>query len=501
MQRIGVTHNLIRAFLGAALLCLGSMALAHPMGNFSISHYARFEARPDALLIRYILDYAEIPTVAERSAMGTDNAKPVPPQVQEVYLKTKSAQLRDGLMLSVDGLAIRPEVLTTHLLFQPGAGGLDTLRVMLEMRAPLTPGAGHRIEYRDGNYPERTGWKEVIALGGSGVSLTGSTVPTTDRSQELLFYPTDAANLPPQVTEATFTVTPGSGGAAASVIGAGGKSSENGHISTPGNPNANLNATANKNTPQDLFTQAIATKALTLPILLLSLGIAFLFGAFHALSPGHGKAMVAAYLVGSRGTMKHAVFLGGVVTLTHTIGVFALGLITLMATRYIVPERLYPVLGALSGLAIVGIGFGLLIQRVRKFRAQDEEAGLESVDGAGDYAEFEPPVLPDRTPISLKTLIVLGITGGALPCPSALVVLLSAIALHRVAFGLTLIVAFSLGLAAVLTVIGLLVVRARGLLERMPISGGFVSRLPVVSAGLVTLIGFVLLFRALQGNF
>ena len=165
----------------------------------------------------------------------------------------------------------------------------------------------------------------------------------------------------------------------------------------------------------------------------------------------------------ARGTARHAIFLGGVVTLTHTLGVFALGLITLSATRYIVPERLYPVLSALSGGAIVCIGAALLRQRIGALMAQKRDAkrdGIALYDE--DESAFMPPPLPENAPISLRSLVTLGITGGALPCPSALVVMLSATALHRVAFGLALITTFSLGLAVVLTGIGLLVVRARG---------------------------------------
>ena len=491
--------NPIQALFAALLLLFGGAASAHPMGNFSISHYARFEARANSLHLRYILDYAEIPTVAERTAIDTDNDQKISPQEQDAYLKAKSAQLRDALMLTVDGQPAHPEIKTTLLGFRPGAGGLETLRLTLEMVLPLSAnGTAHRITYSDHNYSERTGWKEIVALGSTGIILSETNVPSTDRSQELNFYPTDAATIPPQQTEAAFTIAPGNATAVASVGTATGAPEQAG---ASVNPNPASAPAAGSNTPQDAFTQAIATKQLTLPVLLFSLGLAFVFGAFHALSPGHGKAMVAAYLVGSRGTVKHAVFLGGVVTITHTIGVFALGLLTLLAARYIVPERLYPVLSGLSGLAIVGIGIGLLVQRLRKLHAADEELSQESAFGEGEYAEFEPPVLPDRAPISLKTLIVLGITGGALPCPSALVVMLSAIALHRVAFGMALIVAFSLGLAVVLTGIGLLVVRARGFLERLPISGRLVHQLRIVSAALVTIIGFILLFHAVQGNF
>lgn len=271
-------------------------------------------------------------------------------------------------------------------------------------------------------------------------------------------------------------------------------------------------------TPYDSFTQSIAAERLTPALMLLALLSAFGFGALHALSPGHGKTMVAAYLIGTKGTAWHAVLLGLVVTLTHTVGVFALGLITLSASRYIVPERLYPIISGLSGLAVAGMGAGLLWHRLRIWRSEAAE-GAEEADsreaaeiarsmdvihsGNNRNTDEDEFYAQRRTSgqMPLRTLIGLGITGGALPCPSALVVMLSAIALHRIGFGLLLIVSFSLGLAVVLTVLGLLVMRARGLMERASPSAKYMPVLSVLSAGAVTLIGLLLLFRSLTGQF
>ena len=106
-------------------------------------------------------------------------------------------------------------------------------------------------------------------------------------------------------------------------------------------------------------------------MVLLGLVVAFGLGAIHALSPGHGKTIVAAYLVGSRGTVKHALFLGGMVTFTHTISVFFLGLTTLFLSQYVLPEKIIPVLGAISGISIVWIGGMLLYQRARRLRGHE----------------------------------------------------------------------------------------------------------------------------------
>ncbi len=248
---------------------------------------------------------------------------------------------------------------------------------------------------------------------------------------------------------------------------------------------------------KELFTRSVATHRLTLSVILLAVGMAFLFGALHALSPGHGKTMVAAALVGTRGTAWHAILLGAVVTLTHTVGVFALGLITLSATP-VIPERLYPILTALSGGMIVCVGVSIVAKQFRKRHHAPELRDPYEDDEAEEEAYAAPAL---DTKLSLRSLVVLGITGGAVPCPSALVVMLSAIALHRVAFGLVLILAFSLGLAVVLTGIGLMVVRLGSALERLPWNARLIARLPMFSAATILLTGVGFLVRAFQGGF
>jgi ABC-type nickel/cobalt efflux system permease component RcnA len=227
----------------------------------------------------------------------------------------------------------------------------------------------------------------------------------------------------------------------------------------------------------------VGARRLTAGVVALSLLIAFALGGLHALSPGHGKTVVAAYLVGSRGTARHALLLGAVVTASHTIGVFLLGIVTLALSKAIVPEKLYPAIQLLSGLTIVAIGGSLFVRRWRR-RTPEEHGHSHAIE------------VPESAPTA-SALLALGVSGGILPCPSALVVLLSAIALHRVGFGLVLIVAFSAGLAAVLSGIGILVVRAGRLLSRFDAAGGWARRrLPAFSALLIGLLGAAIAVRA-----
>jgi nickel/cobalt exporter len=206
---------------------------------------------------------------------------------------------------------------------------------------------------------------------------------------------------------------------------------------------------------------------------------AFGWGALHALSPGHGKAMVAAYLVGTRGTARHAIALGATVTVTHTIGVFALGVVTLALSQYVLPEDLYPWLTLISGLLVVGIGASVLRSRLRKAKAHHHH-----------HHEHE---------LGWRGLLGMGTAAGLIPCPSALVVLLAAISQHEVALGLLLITVFSLGLAATLTALGLVVVSARKLIPRRLAAGRLATALPAVSALLIVGVGFVLTAKAVPG--
>lgn len=216
---------------------------------------------------------------------------------------------------------------------------------------------------------------------------------------------------------------------------------------------------------------------------LIALAVAFGLGAMHALSPGHGKTIVAAYLVGTRGNFRHAVYLGGMVTFTHTVSVFGLGLATLFLSRYVLPDRIFPVLGAASGISIVWIGGLLLWRRARAFR--DHRHPHPHHDHEHRHAH--------ENEVTMANLLALGASGGLVPCPSALVLLLSAVALRRVGFGILLLVAFSAGLAVVLAAIGALVLYAK---QWLPDAGAarhpFFRLVPVISAAVIVVVGLVM---------
>ena len=228
-------------------------------------------------------------------------------------------------------------------------------------------------------------------------------------------------------------------------------------------------------------------------VLIAGLAVAFVLGAIHALSPGHGKTIVAAYLVGSRGTPRHAIFLGGMVTFTHTISVFALGFATLFLSRYVLPEKIFPVLGVISGLMIVWVGTTLFFKRLHVARHHHRAHHHHDHHHHGhDHAPS-----PSR-PLTWMGLIVMGMTGGIAPCWDAVAMLVLAIGMNLLWLALPMLLAFSAGLAAVLVVIGILVVHARKLLDTRWSNSRVVRLLPIASALFITGMGVLVCFQGVQ---
>ena len=219
------------------------------------------------------------------------------------------------------------------------------------------------------------------------------------------------------------------------------------------------------------ITEQILTPQLTIT----GLTLACFFGAVHGLTPGHGKTITTAYLVGSNSTFSQALMLSAIVTVTHTLGIFALGLGVLLASRYLLPEQLYYIFSLLSGITISVIGFWQL------------ESYFNPV---GEHHHLDHNSNP-------KSLISLGIAGGLIPCSEALILLLGAIAIHQEIYGLELVAAFSLGLGLTLTIIGSIAVYCREWLDRLPQFKSVRNYFPLVSAVAVSIAGLILTTEAI----
>lgn len=483
------------------LLCCGPVS-AHPMGNFSINHYSEISMNSDGVAIHYIIDMAEIPTFQEMTALDLNGDNRISNSEAARYSQKQALQFQQGLSFTFNGTRYPLQARASNLRILPGAGGLPTLLITAEYLVPwqakiLTE--KNSIDYRDSNFEDRIGWKEIVLHRNKELPVLNTDAASTDRSKKLTQYPADPMISPPQETQTVIVF-----GVAPSFA------VRTGEQSATGNGAADQSSSqASKR--DDRFTRLISQKDLSGGIILLSLLIAFGLGAMHALSPGHGKTIVAGYLIGSRGTAYHAFFLGAVVTLTHTIGVFALGLITLFGSRYILPETLYPWLSFLSGISILIIGVSLFRKRLRLLNRKhvhdhhpahshvhhndhDHHHHHEDHDHAHNHSHL--PVDPQTGAITLRSLLTVGISGGALPCPSALVVLLSAMSLHRIGFGLLLIVAFSLGLAVVLTSIGILLVYASHVTRRFEKHGALLYRMPLASSLIISVLGLAIALKA-----
>jgi nickel/cobalt transporter (NicO) family protein len=432
---------------GIAVLVAASPAGAHPLGNFSVNHLAEVSVSSDRVDLRYVLDEAEIPTFQQRGVADAE------------LLRRKRAEVERRLVLTVDArrVELRPAGRAT-ISHPAGQGGLRTTRVELPLAAAVSD--PRRVSVRDGTFPGRVGWHAIVARPGRGTAVRSS-VPAGDPTDRLRTYPEDLLESPSDVRSASFAVRPGSG-----------------TLEAPDG-----RRTSGEAGGQDALARAFESAAAGDGIIVLLLLTAFAWGALHALSPGHGKAMVAAYLIGARGTARHAVALGATVTVTHTAGVFALGVVALALSEYVLPEDLFPWLNLVSGLLVLAVGTAVLRRRVRHHHHHHH-----SHSHAHDHAP------PER--LSWRGLIAMGASAGLIPCPSALVVLLGAIAQGQIALGMLLIVAFSVGLAATLTALGLAVVLATKAVGRLNAPAWLTSAVPTASALLIVGVGCVLTIQA-----
>jgi ABC-type nickel/cobalt efflux system permease component RcnA len=488
--------GVVIALLGAAFLALSTtgVASAHPLGNFTVNRYSRIEVYSDKLRVNYVLDMAEIPTFQDAANVDTNGDGTVTDAEAQAYAASKAAELQKNLGLQLNGASQDLRLTESHVSFPEGQGGLQTTR--LTATYETSPPAGLvALTYVDANFADRLGWREIVVLPTTGAQLTGK-FSTRDVSQALTSYPGDKIASPLDTTSVQFSLDAASA------------------VTAPALSDIPVEAAAPERSGT-AFVSLINTSNITLQVILLALLAAFGFGALHAVEPGHGKTMVAAYFVGVKGTAQQALALGLIVAFTHTIGVLAIGLVAIFGSQWILPERIYPWLSLASGLMVLALGLRLIAQRsggriMRRLshlpifghhhRSHDHAPVTATADGI-------PP---------WKSLIAIGLADGLTPSPSALVVLIAAVSLHRIGLGIALIVAFSAGLATVLASIslGLLVFRramdrfshriASGrvpLLSRVVPSltseGVVVRALPMAGALALVAVGLLLTLRAL----
>lgn len=484
------------------LLCaFAAVVAAHPLGNFSINNFARIEVEENQIRLQCVLDMAEIPTFQESQKIDINKNGTLEKEELDAYLTEVTPQIVGNYSLWVDNQPLQIQTATKTISLPVGAGNLPTLRMEWSLVAPFSAGdkeGVHRLRFKDNNYQGRVGWNEIVVNRAPHINIFDSTAYGSTLTDGLKSYPENMLAAPLAEREAEFSFT-----AAAVPVDAKLLADRNGSVSAP--------------VQKDKFAELISVPEITPTIALFGLLLAVGFGAIHAMSPGHGKTVVGAYLVGSRGTLKHAVFLGLTVTITHTIGVFAIGLVTLFASNYILPEKLLPFLSFISGLLVFYIGITLFKDRalvLLGWKTPDEHDHSQADDFDGLHDEYENHThadglththggsththLPPEN-ISWKSLLTLGISGGLLPCPSALVLMLAAISGGRVGYGLILTIAFSFGLAATLTGIGLVFLYVGKAFGGSKLAGNrFFKMLPVFSAFVIACVGAVICYNSLR---
>jgi len=476
---------------------------AHPLGNFTVNTYSGLVVRPDSISVDFVVDMAEIPAYQTRQDTGIgDGPADGAPAAQ--FRSRECDQMAGRISLQAGGRPLALQVVSTSLSFPPGQAGLSTLRLTCSLLSSPTERPAH-ITYRSDNFTDRVGWREITAAG-DRMRLVGSDAPATPVSARLTRYPANLLTSPLDQRQASFTEQPGGPplqGASAPAAA----------------PSSPLPRGVDQAT--QAFTSFVGRHRFSAAFALVALALSLALGAVHALAPGHGKTVMAAYLVGQRGSFRQAAVIALTVTLTHTAGVLALGL-AISASLIVAPERLYPWLGLASGVMLAAIGLGVLARsiRLRRRRAAAHAAGHAHEHDAEDASGHPHPraeemhthggrphrhgPLGDGQPVTWGSLLAMGFVGGFLPSPSAVVVLLGAIALGRAWFGAVLVIAYGAGMAATLTGAGLLVLHARDALDRRLVGlrssrlAGMAGRLvPVGTAVVIVSVGAYLSLRGL----
>lgn len=471
-SRLRSANRFIAAIGIIVTILIAARADAHPLGNFTINHLTKVSVSADAITLTYVLDIAEIPTFQIMREHGIDGAQ------REARLARWSADEVDfvasGLRVTSDGAGLRLVPDTPRATTRPGAGGLPTLYWVEEFHATLPAASGARhVEIQDAVYAGRIGWRDIVVA------------PQDEPTNELRSYPNALLGSPRHLQGIRLTVA-----ADGQVVA---RATED---ETDMAPAASMSQ-IRSNALSDMLAKGASNPWLVLLTLLTAVGL----GALHALEPGHGKTLLAVSLVGARATSKQALILAVGLTFAHTAGVLALGLLMLAAAQWIVPENVYPWITLASGMMVAMLGASTLSRYIKTRRGREHAhvpgqmnstTPSEVADHEHDHGDHQH-VPPGSAPLSFGSVVLVAMSGNIAPCPAALVVLLAALTLHQLGYGLLVIVAFSVGLASVLTGLGIALVHGATWLSNRPGLEKAVRYGPLVSATVIATIGAVML--------
>lgn len=444
----------------AATLIAGAPAAAHPLGNFTINHLVKVDVERRMVRVRYVLDMAEIPTfqaMRARSASGTMDAAQL-----SAWARDEVAVIAPSIEVEADGRRLVLTAALPHSTTRPGAGGLPTLYWVDDFRAALGADVA-QIDVNDVSFSDRIGWKDVVVA------------PQTEPTNELRHYPSALLGSPRNTTSVRIAITTAGPRVTTTSMG-------DAAVSTAVQPSQ-----IRSNALSDMLARGASNPLTVMLTLLAAIGL----GALHAAEPGHGKTLLAVSLVGARATPKQALLLAVGLTIAHTAGVLLLGAALIIAARWIVPETIYPWVTLVSGAAVATLGAGGLARFVRARRAggHTHAAGGQHHDHHHEHGEHRHPIVGGDAPLSFRAVMLVAMSGNIAPCPAALVVMLAALALREVGYGVAVVVAFSIGLAAVLTALGIGLVRGAAWISQRPAFDKATAYAPLVSACVIALIG------------
>ena len=503
------------AFL--AILVLPAVVLAHPLGNFTINHYAGLRIEPDRVTLDLVIDQAEIPAFQARQALDTNEDGEVSDAELDAGRVSSCDALADDLHLAIDGSPMEPTLTAAGIELRPGVGGLSTLRQVCVFEAALTKpvASGTHVEFADTSYAGRLGWREIV-VEGSGVAVTPVEGELRDSSisDRLQAYPAD--RLDNALADERVVVAVSPGGAALPSVAVSDATPVDAIPADPAPVAHTRPAAAVPGGVGGEIPALFQTPDLTPFVVLLSLATAAALGAAHALTPGHGKSLMAAYLVGTRGTPVHAIGLGLSVSASHTLGILALAAVIVGAQGVLNPDLVVRSAPVLAAAGIVAIGGWMLISELRRRHAARTAGHVHAhehddvtsttvtttttTERDHSHGGVSHSHLPAAgTTVTWRSLFVLGLAGGLIPSTSALLILLGAIASGRSAFGVVLVVAFGLGMAAVMTAVGLALIFARGRIDGLAtdsLFGRLRTWMPLAAACLVLGIGLYLTMQA-----
>jgi nickel/cobalt exporter len=585
--RLGLPVRAGLLLIALAFVSLQSRAdtVASLLGNFTINQFCGIYLADDSVTVHYVVVYGQLPALRELHLADANGDGVTSQSERDAYAQHLAPDFAGKLLVLVDGMAV-PLHLTRSTSSLPTEQGGFSLRLDADFTGTLPAAVRrgeHQLNFSNQNFDSRFGWHEIAVQTSGSTSAFNTnafaTSLTAGLTQALQVLPA-AGPLDERTVHLSFTHGAAAAGSAPLGPRPGATLAPN-QIAAP-SPGGGESDWLKRQTTH--LVGLISAPRIEPRITVLALLAAFALGALHAFSPGHGKTIVGAYLIGSRGTPKHAAFLGLTVTVTHTLGVFALGFATLFASRFIMPERLFPILSLLSGRIVLAMGMILLVQRWHgaktalargprssgdhsrpavpqlalatgpvahpahlhaghhshhdhdRARGHDHhhdhhghhrhddgagtrtphhhhhtdihEAAHDHVDGlaqdaavmhshGGSMHSHLPPG-SDGGAVTWRSLLALGISGGMVPCPSAMVLLLAAVALNKTAYGMLLVLGFSVGLAVTLTIVGLAFLYARRYFPRPSAVARWPQLLPVLSAGIITVVGAVLCFGALH---